>query len=252
MKVKRKIIEIDDELCDGCGQCVTSCAEGALQIIDGKAKVVSDNFCDGLGACIGECPTGALQIIEREADEFDVEAVEKHLHDKQKKEAVTEPASPCGCQSAGVQIFTCKDANKPSFIGEAGDSALSHWPIQIKLVPANAPFLKGADLLVLADCVPVTFPTLHRDFLERKSRHDGVPQIRRRPGIYRQICGCFYKSRHKKRNNCNHGGSMLFRPSHYSEKRNGKSRGNIPMEKVVISTKGKVVGREARNERRKS
>ncbi len=242
MKVKRKIIEIDEELCDGCGQCVTSCAEGALQIIDGKAKVVSDNFCDGLGACIGECPTGALQIIEREADEFDVEAVEKHLHNKQKKDVVKEPVSPCGCQSAGVQIFTCKDANKPSFIGEAGDSALSHWPIQIKLVPAKAPFLKGADLLVLADCVPVSFPTLHRDFLKGKAVMMGCPKFDDVQEYIDKFADVFKTAGIKSATAvimevpCCSGLPMIVK------KGMEKAGVNVPMETVVISTKGKIIG----------
>ncbi|RLB78932.1 MAG: hypothetical protein DRH24_13680 [Deltaproteobacteria bacterium] len=115
MKVKRKIIEIDEELCDGCGQCVIACAEGAIKIIDGKAKVISDNLCDGLGACIGDCPQEALKIIERDADEFDVDAVEKHLKQQKKVEA-TQDMLACGCPSTLVQEFLtetmCQSANK--------------------------------------------------------------------------------------------------------------------------------------------
>ena len=102
MKIKRKIIEIDEERCNGCGQCVIACAEGAIEIIDGKARVISDNLCDGLGACIGECPEGALRIIEREADDFDEEAVEEHL--RERGQAHEEEASmPCGCPSTQIQ-----------------------------------------------------------------------------------------------------------------------------------------------------
>jgi NAD-dependent dihydropyrimidine dehydrogenase PreA subunit len=181
MKVTRKIIQIDDERCDGCGNCVISCAEGALKIVDGKARVISDNLCDGLGACIGECPQDALHIIERQADEFDEEAVEKHL-EAQRDDAEDSQTLPCGCPSTQIQSFApaggCQSANVPrSQQQEAAQSALRHWPVQIRLIPPNAPFLKGADLLVVADCVPVAFPTLHQDFLAGKAVMVGCPKF---------------------------------------------------------------------------
>ena len=178
MKVTRKIIEIDEEQCDGCGNCVLACAEGALKIIDGKAKVLSDNLCDGLGACIGDCPQDALKIIEREADDFDEAAVEKHLEAQAK---TPKPAgAPLGCPSTRIQQFAsapgCQQANVPTQ-HETGPSALAHWPVQIRLIPPTAPFLKGADLLVVADCVPLAFPTLHRDFLQGKAVMVGCPKF---------------------------------------------------------------------------
>ena len=143
--MKRKIIEIDEALCNGCGQCVTGCAEGALEIIDGKAKIVADHFCDGLGACIGHCPTGALQIIEREAPEFDEQAVEERLAELKK------PSSPCGC--------------------------LSTWPIKLRLVPPTAPFLRGARLLLTSDCVPPAFPAFGSAFLPGRVALLGCPKF---------------------------------------------------------------------------
>jgi ferredoxin len=181
MKVLRKIIEIDDELCDGCGQCVPSCAEGALEIVDGKARIVADKLCDGLGACMGECPTGALKIVERETDEFDEEAVEIHLAEKEKKTPKEETVMPCGCPSTTIETFVPAESFRkphiPDTIGPEGESALSHWPVQIRLIPANAPFLKEADLLVLADCVAVAFPTLHRDLIKEKVVMMGCPKF---------------------------------------------------------------------------
>jgi ferredoxin len=171
MKVNRKIIKIDEELCNGCGQCVPSCAEGALKVINGKARLVSDVYCDGLGACLGECPTGALKIIERDADDFDEEAVEQHLHSA---------TLACGCPSTQIQSFvppeSCVDANRP-ITQEKASSALSHWPVQIRLVPHTAPFLKGADLLVAADCTPVAYPNFHKDFLNGKVVIVGCPKF---------------------------------------------------------------------------
>jgi NAD-dependent dihydropyrimidine dehydrogenase PreA subunit len=181
MKVTRKIIQIDDERCDGCGNCVISCAEGALKVIDGKAKVISDNLCDGLGACIGECPQDALQIIERQAEEFDEEAVEKHL-EAQIETSEESQTLPCGCPSTQIQSFApvsnCQSATVPrSQATDSAQSTLAHWPVQIRLIPPNAPFLKGADLLIVADCVPVAFPTLHQDFLAGKAVMVGCPKF---------------------------------------------------------------------------
>ncbi len=188
MKVMRKIIEIDDELCDGCGQCIPSCAEGALQMVDGKARVVADNLCDGIGACMGECPTGALRIVEREADEFDEAAVEKHLEVTATSAAPVPKSGPgapvmaCGCPSQ--QIRNLEPRPDPDGHVAAGQSAsgsvpsrLGHWPVQIRLVPANAPFLKNADLLVLADCVAVTCPDLHERLIAGRTVMMGCPKF---------------------------------------------------------------------------
>ncbi len=181
MKITRKIIEIDDERCDGCGNCVVACAEGALAIIDGKAKVISDNLCDGLGACIGDCPQDALKIIEREAEDFDEAAVEKHLETLKAAADQEAPATmPCGCPSTQIQSFAptagCQGANVPKAL-ETSSSALTHWPVKIRLIPPTAPFLKGADLLVVADCVPVAFSNLHCDYLDGKTVMVGCPKF---------------------------------------------------------------------------
>jgi len=175
-KVKRRIIEIDEEKCDGCGQCVPSCAEGAIQIVDGKARLVSEKYCDGLGACLGECPNDALRVVEREAEDFDETAVEEHL---QSREAAVEGATmACGCPSAHIQSFASPASREGvSRPVEGGVSTLSHWPVQIRLVPPTAPFLKGADLLVAADCAPVAYPDFHQDFLKGKVILVGCPKL---------------------------------------------------------------------------
>jgi Fe-S-cluster-containing hydrogenase component 2 len=179
MKKTRPIIEINEDLCNGCGYCVPACAEGAIQIVDGKAKLVKDLFCDGLGACLGECPMGALKIIEREADAFDEKAVHEHL-----KKTKTQPPSPFapaqgGCPSMSLHTFT-PDMEKTAATkgaAEASGSALSHWPIQIRLIPPTAPFLKDGDLLVAADCVPAAYADFHRDFLDGRVLLLGCPKF---------------------------------------------------------------------------
>ena len=164
MKNKRQIIEIDDSKCTGCGQCIITCAEGALALVDGKARLVNDVYCDGLGACLGECPEGALNIIERDADEFDEAAVEERLHELKAKEQPEPAPMPCGCPSAAQKTF------QPKAAAASGDTAgipsqLGHWPIKLQLVNPNAPFLKGKELLLTADCVGVSFPQLNADWL---------------------------------------------------------------------------------------
>jgi Pyruvate/2-oxoacid:ferredoxin oxidoreductase delta subunit len=181
MKKTRPIIQIDEDLCNGCGDCVPACAEGAIQIVNGKAKLVKDLFCDGLGACLGECPTGALKIIEREADAFDEKAVHEHLaKTKMKKAPPSFAPMQGGCPSMTLHSYAPtakKPAASPKGVAEASGSALSHWPIQTRLIPPTAPFLKDGDLLVAADCVPAAYADFHRDFLEGRVLMLGCPKF---------------------------------------------------------------------------
>ena len=248
MKVVRRIIDIDEELCDGCGNCIPSCAEGALEIIDGKARVIADVYCDGLGACLGECPTGALSIVERKADEFDETAVEELLEKQKAQKAQKKVTLPMGggCPSARLESFPGPRAGgRAPASPQAGDtpSALTHWPVQIMLVPPTAPFLKGADLLVLADCVPVAFPTLHRDFLDGKAVMMGCPKFDDAEGYiekFSQICS---------QSGIRSITSVVMEVPCCSalptivKKGMALSGNRIPMEEVVISTRGEILQR---------
>jgi len=243
MKVMRKIIEIDEERCDGCGQCVPDCAEGALKVVDGKVKVLADMYCDGLGACLESCPTDALKIIEREAEEFDVEAVEELLKSKKSEQGKAPAALASGL--AGVKMETpCQAANKPRFdLGPAKtDSALSQWPVQIRLVPAQAPFLQNADLLVAADCVPVAYPHFHRDFLAGRVIMMGCPKFDDVNGYVQKFTEVFQKAKPKSIKlaimevPCCGGMRMIVKEA---LKQAGM---DIPMEEVVVSARGEIKG----------
>ncbi|MFC1963890.1 ATP-binding protein [Chloroflexota bacterium] len=168
-KTVRQIVNIDEEKCNGCGACVIKCAEGALEIIDGKAKLISDNYCDGLGACLGECPVDAIIITEREAEEFDEAAVEQHLESRE-----TEEPLPCGCPSASVMQFAQNTETVPA--GHV-PSALAQWPVQLRLVPPSAPFLQNADIMLTADCVPFTYAGFHQDFLKDHALLIACPKL---------------------------------------------------------------------------
>ncbi len=172
-KTIRKIIKIDEEKCDGCGLCVPACPEGALQIVNGKAKLVKESFCDGLGACLGECPRGAITIEERTADEFEQAAVKYHL--AQEKPATEEHRF--SCPSAAVKQFEKKEAKVIEKEAASSPSMLSHWPIQLTLVPPTAPFLHGADLMLVADCVPFAYAGFHQDFLQGRALLVACPKL---------------------------------------------------------------------------
>ncbi len=175
-QMKRKIITIDEEKCNGCGLCIKACHEGALQLVDGKAKLVSESYCDGLGDCLPECPTGAITIEEREAAAYDEEAVGKNI---QNKKQALESKLPCGCP--GTQVKTLKNEaivepqQSSSTIREK--SQLGQWPCQMKLVPANAPFLDNAHLLVAADCTAYAYSNIHNDFMRNKVTIIGCPKL---------------------------------------------------------------------------
>lgn len=181
-KVKRQVIKIDEERCNGCGQCVPNCAEGAIQIIDGKARLVSDNYCDGLGACLGHCPMGALGFEEREADEFDETAAVEHVKSI-RPENTPAPhnhahAHHGGCPSAKVLDFR-SEARQAAPAGDQPhlESELRQWPVKLYLVSPNAPYFADADLLVAADCTAFAYASVHPDFMRGKALVIGCPKF---------------------------------------------------------------------------
>lgn len=190
----RKIVQIDQDRCNGCGLCVPSCAEGAIKMINGKAVLSADNLCDGLGACLGECPQDAIRIIEREADEFDEAEVAKHLTSSVKAPADEQGhhghghhghhghghhqghGHSGGCPGSRAMSFEPKTA---PVAAEAGSrqSMLAQWPVQLHLVPTSAPYFQDADLLIAADCVPFAYADFHKDFLAGKAVVIGCPKL---------------------------------------------------------------------------
>ncbi len=208
--MKRKIIEINEDLCNGCGDCVIGCAEGALQIIDGKAKVVKEQFCDGFGDCIGTCPTGALKIVEREAEEYDIDATREHVlktggdeavkrfdtanaeHDA--KEADAKPKMS-GCP--GMQVRMAKKeatAAKPATTtvsdgGQVIKSDLDQWPVQLHLVQPSAPFFDGKELVILSTCAPVASPDVHWRFVRGRSLVVACPKLDKTEPYVEKLAG---------------------------------------------------------------
>jgi Pyruvate/2-oxoacid:ferredoxin oxidoreductase delta subunit len=202
----RKIVQIDEAKCDGCGECIPSCAEGAISLVNGKAKLSSDVLCDGLGACLGECPRGAITVVEREAAPFDEAAVKVHLERSrtpsraEPSSAAAPPPAPArprlalapdgpeahgGCPGSRPQVLPRRGLTVvPSAAGPAlpgpgpgSDSRLAQWPVQLHLVPVSAPFFRDADLLVAADCVPFAYARFHADLLAGKALVVGCPKL---------------------------------------------------------------------------
>lgn len=166
--MKRRIIEIDEDKCNGCGACAEACHEGAIGIIDGKAKLLRDDYCDGLGDCLPTCPTGAIRFVEREAAAYDEAAVQANMA---KKNGV---CSSGGCPGAAAQAITRKSApetNAPSI------SQLQNFPVQIKLAPVQAPYFDGAKLLIAADCTAYAYARFHEDFIRGKVTLVGCPKL---------------------------------------------------------------------------
>ncbi|MBU0718768.1 MAG: 4Fe-4S binding protein [Planctomycetes bacterium] len=267
----REIVTIDEDLCNGCGECVPSCAEGAIQIIDGKARLVGDRLCDGLGACLGHCPQGAIKIERREAAAFDEAAAQRHVvslnaHIGQPKPgngrptsvpATKNPAGPvhAGCPSSRFARFErspstanggqaagatpCCDAR-----GTAQASELVHWPVQLRLLPPNAPVLHGARLLVAADCVPVAYAGFHSELLRDHAVVIACPKLDDPDGYVEKLAEMI-------RSNdlaeimvarmevpcCGGILQMVLAARQIAES-------NVPINDVIVSTRGEIMARQ--------
>lgn len=172
IKMKRKIVVIDEDKCNGCGLCVNACHEGALQLIEGKARLVSESYCDGLGDCLPACPTGAITIEEREAEPYNEEEVKRRMQHLKKD-------LPCGCP--GTQAKTIHRTETAIPVEPRQDhgfpSQLRQWPCQIKLVPVHAPYFNQAHLLIAADCTAYAYANIHNDFMKNKITLIGCPKL---------------------------------------------------------------------------
>jgi len=248
---RRKIVQIDETKCDGCGLCVPSCAEGAIQIVEGKARLVADVYCDGLGACLGECPQDAITIVEREAEPFDEAATQRHLAQLETAE-VREAASCEGsCPGVMAKIFQSGGADRPGTpaaeLSSAEDasaevpSALGHWPIQLHLVPPNAPFLRNADLLLVADCVPFALADFHKRFLRKRPVVIGCPKLDDSAFYVEKLANVITASDVRSLTVIHMEVPCCTGLVRIAEAARQKSGSHVPLGDVVISIRGRVV-----------
>ena len=184
--IKRKIVKINESLCNGCGSCIPKCAEGALQIVDGKAKIIKETYCDGLGACLGQCPQGAISVTEREAEPFD----EKEVHEYLKNKTIPSPPQSSPANST---------PQKPQ------------WPVKLNLVPTKAPFFENADLLLVADCAPIAMKNFHETLMPGKRVIIGCPKFNDAREYAQKLGRNLPTKQHRIRNRCPYGGPMLRR-----------------------------------------
>lgn len=246
----RSIVHIDEDKCNGCGLCIPSCAEGAIKIIDGKARLVADKYCDGLGACLGSCPQDAITIIEREADEFDEEAVKEYLEsigeDFEEEDSSCPGSSPV-FSCPGSRSMDLRETKKVASTCETGDvsisikSQLKQWPVQLMLVPVQAPYFENADLLITADCVAVTYPNYHLGMLKGKAVVMGCPKLDDGNYYVEKLAAIF------KNNNINSiTVAHMEVPCCYGlikivEEALGRSGKNIPLNSIEVSIEGEII-----------
>jgi NAD-dependent dihydropyrimidine dehydrogenase PreA subunit len=231
-KLLRKIVVIDEDKCDGCGWCIDACAEGALRIIDGKARLVSETYCDGLGACLGGCPQNAITVEEREAEVFEGEAPRHET-----AHAVNVPFG--GCPSARILEFERIEPETGEKV--AMPSALRHWPVQLALLPPSAPFLRDADFLLTADCVPFAMASFHEHFLRGHALAVACPKLDDCEAHLEKLTSILRGGGLKSLTVvimevpcC--GGLMYL-----AKQALAASGSNIPLNQIVISTRGEVI-----------
>ena len=234
-KTLRKIVHIDEEKCDGCGVCIPSCAEGALQIVDGKAKLIREKFCDGLGACLGECPRGAITIEELIAEEFDEDLAKEHLASSQPEDTLA-----CSCPSSTVEQFDAAVTDE-TLPGAPQPSMLGHWPVQLTLVPPKAPFLQGTDLMLTADCVPFAYAGFHRDFIRDHSLLVACPKLDDFPAHLKKLTDILSQSDIKSLTVVHMEVPCCSGLVHMAREAIKTSRKNIRLKEVIIGTRGEVL-----------
>ena len=171
--MKRKIIQIDEEKCDGCGICVDACHEGAIGLVDGKARLLRDDYCDGLGDCLPACPQGAITFVVREAEAYDEEAVKKNMEIKR----ILKEDLACGCPGSQSKVIEREEPLVKAQSTEGPKSQLTQWPVQIKLIPINAPYFNNAHLLIAADCTAFSYGDFHNKFIKNKVALIGCPKL---------------------------------------------------------------------------
>jgi len=238
--MRRKIIQIDEALCDGCGECIDACHEGAIELIEGRARLVSEVYCDGLGDCVGECPRGAITLEEREALDYDQEAVDSR---RGRPEGAASPCASGGCPGAAPREMPA--TAEIDAAGPAGPSRLGNWPVQLRLAHPLHPALQGADLLVCADCAPFTLPGFHQDWLDGRRVVVGCPKLDDLAEMHQRLAGIFRHARPRSITvlrmevPCCGGIAQAARQARDAE------TPATPLEVVTVSVQGEILRREA-------